>query len=98
MKQFSNEIISKINTEIETSCIDNDISSDKALHMINFIRPLFEELREFTHQYTFQDANEEISFFKDVKPFILSKLIYFNDIYTLDLRKPNGSKPQIRNL
>jgi hypothetical protein len=96
MKQFSNEIISKINTEIETSCIDSDISSDKDLHMINFIRPLFEELREFTHQYTFQDANEEISFFKDVKPFILSKLIYFNDIYTLDLRKPNGSKEVLK--
>ena len=42
MKPFSNEIISKINSEIEMSCIDGDISSDKALHMINFIRPLFE--------------------------------------------------------
>ena len=58
MKQFSNEIISKINSEIEMSCIDSDISSDKALHMINFIRPLFKELREFTHQYSFQDVNE----------------------------------------
>lgn len=89
-------IIAKINAEIETSCIDSDISSDKALHMINFIKPLFEELREFTHQYTFQDTNEEISFFKDTKPFILSKLIYFNDIYTLELRKPNGSKEVLK--
>ena len=96
MKQFSNNIISKINTEIETSCIDSDISSGKALHMINFIRPLFEELREFTHQYTFQDSNEEILFFKDIKPFILSKLIYFNDIYLLELRKPNGSKEVLK--
>lgn len=96
MKQFSNTIVHKISTEIEIFCIDNDISSDKALHMINFIRPLFEELREFTHQYTFQDASEEISFFKDIKPFILSKLIYFNDIYTLDLRKPNGSKEVLK--
>lgn len=96
MKQFSNNIISKINTEIETSCIDSDISSGRALHMINFIRPLFEELREFTHQYTFQDSNEEISFFKDIKPFILSKLIYFNDIYLLELRKPNGSKEVLK--
>ena len=96
MKQFSNEIISKINSEIEMSCIDSDISSDKALHMINFIRPLFEELREFTHQYSFQDVNEEISFFKDIKPFVLSKLIYFNDIYLLELRKPNGSKEVLK--
>ena len=96
MKKRVDEILFQINTEIEMSCIDSDISSDKALHMINFIRPLFEELREFTHQYTFQDANEEISFFKDIKPFILSKLIYFNDIYLLELRKPNGSKEVLK--
>ena len=96
MKSFSNEIIFKINAEIEASCTDSEVSSDKALYMINFIRPLFEELREFIHQYTFQDANEEISFFKDIKPFILSKLIYFSDIYTLELRKPNGSKEVIK--
>lgn len=96
IKQFSDEIISKINTEMETSCIDSDVSSDKAMYMINFIRPLFEELREFIHQYTFQDADEEIVFFKNTKPFILSKLIYFNDIYLLELRKPNGSKEVLR--
>lgn len=92
MKQFINEIISKINLEIEISCVDSDLSYDKALYMIDFIRPLFEELREFIHSYTFQDNNEEVEFFKNIKPFILSKLIYFDDIYTLELRKPNGSK------
>ena len=96
MKQLSDEIIYKINLEIEISCIDNDLSCDKALNLINFIRPLFEDLRNFTHQYTFQDANEEIWFFRDVKPFILSKLIYFNDIYLLELRKPNGSKEVLK--
>ena len=96
MKQLSEKIISKINAEIETSCIDNDLSIDKALYMINLIRPLFEELREFIHQYDFQDTNEEILFFKNTKPFILSKLIYFNDIYLLELRKPNGSKEVLK--
>ena len=96
MKQYIDKLLSKINTEIETSCMDSDVSSDKAIYMIDFIRPLFEELREFIHQYTFQDANEEILFFKDIKPFILSKLIYFNDIYLLELRKPNGSKEVLK--
>ena len=96
MKQYIDKLLSKINTEIETSCMDSDVSSDKAIYMIDFIRPLFEELREFIHQYTFLDANEEILFFKDIKPFILSKLIYFNDIYLLELRKPNGSKEVLK--
>lgn len=97
MKQFSDKIISKINTEIEISCINNDVSSNKALHMINFIRPLFEELREYTHKYDFRDDEEEIYFFKNIKPLILSKLIYYNDIYTLELRKPNGNKEVVKD-
>lgn len=96
MRQIADEIISKISTEIEISCIDNDLSSDKALYMINFIRPLFEELREFIHKYNFQDSEEEIDFFKYVKPLILSKLIYYNDIYILELRKPNGNKEVVK--
>lgn len=96
MKQYSDEIISKINAEVETYCVDGDLSSDKALYMINFIRPLFEELRAFTHQYVFHNENEEICFFKETKPTIMSKLIYFNDIYTLELRKPSGSKEVVK--
>ena len=96
MKQYSDEIISKINAEVETCCVDGDLSSDKALYMINFIRPLFEELRAFTHQYVFHNENEEICFFKETKPTIISKLIYFNDIYTLELRKPSGSKEVVK--
>lgn len=96
MTQFINTIIYKLNTEIEASCIDNDLSSDKALHMINFIRPLFEELRGYIHKYSFRDNEEEIYFFKNIKPLILSKLIYYNDIYTLELRKPNGNKEVVK--
>lgn len=96
MEKISNKIVAAINAEIETSCMDNDISSDKALYMINFIRPLFEELREYIHKYNFQDSEEEIYFFKNIKPLILSKLIYYNDIYTFELRKPNGNKEVVK--
>lgn len=96
VKQVSDELILKINTEIETFCIDSDISSSKALYMIDFIRPLFEELREYIHKYNFRDNEEEIDFFKNSKPLILSKLIYYNDIYTLELRKPNGNKEVVK--
>lgn len=95
MKHLSNELLHKINTEIETCCMDNDMSSDKALHMIEFIKPLFEDLRAFVYQYTFSDDSEEILFFKETKPYILSKIIYFNDIYILELRRPNGTKEVI---
>ena len=95
MKQIVDTILSKIDAEI--CCIDFDLSVDKALYMIEFIRPLFEELRGCIHQYTFQDNEEEIHFFKNTKPTILSKLLYFNDIYFIELRKPSGGINNIKD-
>ena len=40
--------------------MDSDMSSDKTPHMINFIRPLFAELREYIHKYNFQDNEEKV--------------------------------------
>ena len=37
MKQYTDNILFKINAEIEISCIDSDVSSDKALYMIDSI-------------------------------------------------------------
>lgn len=77
--------------------MDGDLSSDKALYMIDFIRPLFEELRTFIVKYKFQNKDEEIFFFKHTKPTILSKLLYFNDIYFIELRVPSGGINSIRD-
>ncbi|WP_259281403.1 hypothetical protein [Bacteroides fragilis] len=41
-------MICEINTEIEISRIDSGVSSDQSL-LINFIKALFEELKEFIH-------------------------------------------------
>src|SRR5690606_16567456 len=40
----------------------------------------------------FKNTNEEIRFFKYQKPVIFSKLIYYNTIYKIETRKPNGAK------
>lgn len=84
MKRIVDKILSQIENEIENKGINEDISIDTALCMVEFIRPLFEELRTFIAKYEFQDKDEEILFFKNIKPAILSKLLYFNHIYVID--------------
>jgi hypothetical protein len=37
------------------------------------------------------DIQDEIIFFKEMKPQVLSLLIYFNKIYSIELKRPNGS-------
>ena len=96
-EEFANNILVKIENEIEIQNFENEVTIDAALHMVEFIRPLFENLRMFIHEYTFSNIDEEIHFFKLIKPNILSKLLYFNNIYVIELRKPSGGVDSTRN-
>jgi len=61
------------------------------LHMIDVIRPLFDNLRSMTVKYEFQNEEEEIHFFKDIKPDILSRYLYFYKITRIEMKRPIGS-------
>lgn len=96
-EEFANNILVKIENEIEIQNFEYEVTIDDALHMVEFIRPLFENLRMFIHEHTFPNIDEEINFFKLTKPNILSKLLYFNNIYVIELRKPSGGVDSTRN-
>ena len=59
--------------------------------MMRFIRPLCDELRKHTVNYQFRDEAEEIYFFKELKPEVLSKYMYYNKIYVIESKFPTGS-------
>lgn len=42
------------------------------------------------------NKQEEIAFFKNSKPLLSSQLIYFNEIYAMELKKPIGNNKTIR--
>lgn len=47
-------------------------------------------------EYNFLNDNEEIYFFKEIKPKLFSKLIYFRKIYYLELNRPVADFNRIR--
>lgn len=49
------------------------------------------ELRDVVIEKGFQNREAEIIFFKEIKPKIVSNLIYNNNIYTIETNRPNGS-------
>ncbi len=89
--QFVDKILFQINTEIEKLSIDDCMGIDSALHMMRFIQPLGDELRKYILAYQFADETEEISFFKEYKPEVLSKYLYYNKIYVIESKYPTGS-------
>ena len=96
MKRFAEEILAKIDAEIRLRDCGVNSTMDNALYMVRFIAPMYEQLREMIISYSFPSVEDEICFFKELKPEILSKYIYFNKVYHIELKCPDGSNDCIR--
>jgi len=60
------------------------------MRMINVVRLTMERLKSHVMENSFADEEEEIRFFKLVKPMFTSKLIYLMKFYRLESIKPAG--------
>lgn len=98
MKNFSSKLISELEEQVENI---KQVEKDPVKYSeqaINCTIIALEKLKSFFKNYQITDKKDEIEFFKEIKPKITSKLIYYNDIYTIEINKPTGEdKKQIKN-
>jgi hypothetical protein len=57
---------------------------------------VLETLKTNFVKYKFESKKDEISFFKDIKPQFVCKLIYYNEIYNIITNKPFGGNKALR--
>ena len=55
------------------------------------IEELLGQLKEFIVQYEFRSEDEEILFFKEIKPRIFCYLLFYLKVYQIELNRPMGS-------
>lgn len=92
MKEYYNNVHSKIQTELQNVDIERcDISIKESVRMIKFLENCLSELREYFIVLKSLRVEDEIIFFKEMKPEILGLLLYFNKIHNIELKRPNGS-------
>lgn len=77
--------------EIESSEISAITKSLKASRML---ADAFNRLKTFILSYTFNDEEEEIMFFKDIKPKLCYRLIYYRKVYNIEMNRPTGVEKQ----
>lgn len=63
----------------------------KAELSIHLISDTLNVLKEYIRKNKFPTQGDEIFFFKEIKPSIYSKLIYFVKIFNIESKRPNGS-------
>lgn len=91
MREYIDNILLEIDLEIDRFDIYGYDIIGNSLKMIDLIQAYIDELREKVIVYEFSSQEEEIIFFKELKPQILSKQLYFNKIYSIESKFPTGS-------
>ncbi|KAA6310201.1 hypothetical protein EZS27_038455, partial [termite gut metagenome] len=91
MDRFIYNLKEKLNNNIQAiESTEHDIFQ-KFTKIISVLEKAFEELKIFVADYSFKDQAEEIYFFKEAKPQISNQLMYYNEVYNIEMRMPTGT-------
>lgn len=85
-----NQLLTSLNEQIHFLNLEIDNPILKCEKAIEIILGSIANLRKIISKSNFKTDTEEIHFFKDVKPQFSSKLIYYNMVYKIEMKRPNG--------
>lgn len=68
--------------------LDPEHIIEKSYHMTTVLRSLLCTVKKNVLEKGFSDENEEINFFKSIKPQILGKLIFYNKVFRIEASCP----------
>lgn len=97
MKLLCQKLTSELQQRLQKILSENPDPLDYAEHGIMESISVLEKLKTKFIAHHFQNKADEIDFFRNCKPQLASKLIYYNEKYTILSNKPIGSKKAIRN-
>lgn len=96
MKEKLADILYKVDIEIDNIDLYGYDIIETSLSMVHRLQNVLVDLRDELQTYTFPTKEEEIYFFKNQKPELLGRLLYFYKIYRIETQCPTGSNEVIR--
>ncbi len=96
MNTFSRTILFELEEKINKISYDYDNPIDMCEKSIEAVVYHLQQLKVYVLENQFETQEDEIQFFKSIKPKFTSKLIYFKKVRKLESRKPLGSERMLR--
>lgn len=96
MKNFSDSLQIELHHELENIHLQNSEPLHYSEHGIIVVVTFLERLKTFFNKYKFKTQSEEMEFFREIKPALASRLIYYNEIYNIESSKPFGSTKSLK--
>jgi hypothetical protein len=91
MKDYVDKALGDLDEQLNFIHLETDEPLRRAELSITVIHTSLENLKKQIVKQKLRTEQEEINFFKKLKPKFLSKLIYHVKIYNIEMHKPNGS-------
>ena len=79
-----NSIVSEIRIKEDKVSQETSHLIDEAYQMTLYLKELLHTAREYILKEGFKNEAEEIEFFRDIKPQILGKLMYYNKVFRIE--------------
>ncbi|WP_417872782.1 RteC domain-containing protein [Xanthomarina gelatinilytica] len=90
MSSKINNLLTNLNDQLSFIDLEIDNQSIRCENAIEIILKTIKSLRIILSKTKFKTDAEEIKFFKEIKPQFTSKLIYYNTIFKIEMKRPNG--------
>lgn len=87
-----NKLLSELNEQLNFSDIEIDDPIKRCESAIDVILKSIERLKVLFEKEKIKSHEQEIHFFKNIKPKFTSKLIYYNAIFKIETKKPHGGE------
>lgn len=94
MIQFTTNLKKEIDAKIEEIESSEISAITKSLKASRMLADAFNRLKIFILSHTFNDEEEEIMFFKEIKPKLCYRLIYYRKVYNIEMNRPAGVEKQ----
>lgn len=95
MEKFTNLCLDEIEKQITKILLKEKNVITQSKQIVSFLETKLEEIKRFIVKYDFKTEDEEIQFFKEIKPQIVSKLIYHMSLHKIEINRPKGSNSTI---
>lgn len=94
MLQFTSRLKNEVDTKIEQIECAEVSSMTKSLEAVRVLMKAYNQLKKFTLSYDFLGEEEEILFFKEIKPRLCFRIIYYRKLYNIEMDRPTGTDKQ----
>jgi hypothetical protein len=96
MKEQALQLLDGLETQLKEIELSKKEKIERLEDSIMITISILESLKTIFVKFKFESKKDEISFFKEIKPKFVSKLIYYNEIYNIVSNQPFGGQKALR--